>query len=431
MTSESVQTCVFLNRFMLWSYHTIPKIQYFLGCIRNAKFFSVLDAKSGFHQVVLNKDSRLLTTFITHFERYCYNRLPFGIFPAPEYYHGRIQKTLEDCKGSKNMFDDVIVFGTTEDEHNERLFHVLSELQKAGVTLNKDKLVINERRVEFLGHIIDEDGISLHPDKVKAMIEMEAPTNKLELQQFLGTLNFLTKAIPNRSTTLEPLYSLLKKDRIYTWDYPQEKAFRELKVRLTTAPVLAVFDPAKETIITADASAFGIGAALLQRQEDNNIRPIAYVSRSLSDSKKRYAQIEKEALALTWACEKFEMYITGIHVNLETDHKPLVPIFITKSLDSLTPKLQRCCMKLMRFDYSIYYVPGKELVTADTLSRKPLPIGDEITSDEDFSAQICGMIQTLPVTPTKLSEIISAKKSDEELAAVRAYITYGWPEKRK
>ena len=124
--------------------------------------------------------------------------------------------------------------------------------------------------------------------------------------------------------------------------------------------------------ITADASAYGLGAVLLQRQ-DEVWKPVAYSSKSMTETERRYSQIEKEALALVWACEKFEDYVLGKEIQLETDHKPLVPLLGRTHLDCLPPRILRFRLRLMRFSYSICHVPGKELYTADALSRAPLP----------------------------------------------------------
>ena len=139
-----------------------------------------------------------------------------------------------------------------------------------------------------------------------------------------------------------------------------------------------MYDPTLETIVSADTSAYGLGAILRLKQKDCSLRPVAYIPRALSAAEQNYAQIEKEALAATWACERFQQYLLGMHFKLETDRKPLVPLLSTKSLDEMPIRVQRfrLCIRLVRFSYSINHVPGKDVCTADTLSRAPVLTDD-------------------------------------------------------
>ena len=151
----------------------------------------------------------------------------------------------------------------------------------------------------------------------------------------------------------EPLRQLLCKDTTWLRTDPQQRAFEQIKTALTPAEVLACYDPSRPTIIAADASLNGIGAVLLQVQDDGNRRPISYASRSLSDAEKRYAVIEKEALAGVWACEKFSEYVVGMNFVLETDHKPLQTLFNTTEFSKTPPRIQRFRLRLMRFSVTV------------------------------------------------------------------------------
>ena len=169
---------------------------------------------------------------------------------------------------------------------------------------------------------------------------------------------------------LQPLRELLSQKNSWIWGSSQTNAFSKIKAELTSSPVLAWYNPAAETKVIVDASAYRLGAVLLQKHNDD-WKPVAYVSRSMTETEARYTQIEKEALATTWACECFTDYIQGKQFHIETDHKPLVPLLGTKQLDNLPPRILRFRLCLMRFDYTIWHVPGKLLYTADTLSRSP------------------------------------------------------------
>ena len=157
----------------------------------------------------------------------------------------------------------------------------------------------------------------------------------------------------------------------WVWTEPQQRAFNQVKQMLSTSPILALFDPQLDTVVSADASSFGLGAVLLQRQPEGQMKPVAYISRSMTPTEQRYAQIEKEALALTWACERFSDYLIGLVFHIQTDHKPLVPLFSSKSLEELPLRVQRFRLRMLRYQFTISHIPGKELVIADMLSRAP------------------------------------------------------------
>ena len=162
-------------------------------------------------------------------------------------------------------------------------------------------------------------------------------------------VNQLGKFVPHLAEKTKPIRDLLSTKNKFLWGPTQQDAFESLKKELTSTPVLAYYDPAKKTILSADASSYGLGAVLLQEQENGTRKPVAYVSRSMTTPKQRYAQIEKETLATTWACEKFNDFILGKDILIETDHKPLVPLFGSKNLDELPPRIQRFRMRLMKY----------------------------------------------------------------------------------
>ena len=145
----------------------------------------------------------------------------------------------------------------------------------------------------------------------------------------------MSKFAPNLADITKPLRDLLVKGNQWVWGEPQQKSFSQIKEMLTISPVLALYDPSFEIIVSADASSYGLGAVLLQRQPEGELKPVAYISRSMTPTEQRYAQIEKEVLALTWACERFSDYLIGLDFHIQTDHKPLVPLFSLKALEQL------------------------------------------------------------------------------------------------
>ena len=397
-----------LNENVCRETYPLPKIDALLGEIGESTVFTKIDANSGFWQEKLAENSQLLTTFLTPFGRYCFQRLPFGLKSAPERFQKRMLNELEGLEGVICIMDDILVHGKTQKEHDERLEAVLTRLIRARITLNPEKCEFSRKQLKFAGHSLSAQGIGPDPDKTAAIEKMERPQNVAELRRFLGMINHQQKFIENLSEKTMPLRDLLSSKNEWHWGQAQEESFSRLKKEMTQAPVLAHYCSEKETIISADASSYGFGAVLLQIQEDDTKKPIAYASRSMTSTEQRYAQIEKEALATTWACEKFADFVLGKEFLIETDHKPLVPLLGSKCLQDMPPRIQRFRMRLMRYSYQIVHVPGKDLTTADTLSRAPLHRSltkDEKQLNEDLNLYVSHIVECLPTTERRLQEI--------------------------
>ena len=194
---------------------------------------------------------------------------------------------------------------------------------------------------------------------------------------------------------------------------------------------LGLYNPEAQIKVSADASSYGLGAVLLQQQE-SDWKPIAFASRTMTETESRYAQIEKEALATTRACEKFTTYILGKKFHIETDHTPLVPVLGSKNLESLPPRILRFRLRLARFDYTISHVPGKLSYTADTLSRAPfISKGNDVELQQDTESFIEIAILNLPLTENRLQFYRKEQDEDELCYLVKAYYKKGWPDKKE
>ncbi|KAL7880825.1 hypothetical protein SRHO_G00030790 [Serrasalmus rhombeus] len=417
-----------LNKSVLRERHPLPSVEHTLGQLAGARVFSKLDANSGFWQIPLSKESSLLTTFITPFGRYCYNRLCFGISSAPEHFQKRMTQLLEGLEGVLCQMDDVLIWGATQQQHDERLRATLSRLQEAGVTLN-EKCEFSKSQIKFLGQIIEASGVRADPEKVKAVKAMREPENISEVRGLLGMINHLGKFLPHLAEKTRPLRDLLKKSNMWAWGTQQQEAFDRIKEELTTPPGLALYDTNAETLVSADASSYGLGAVLLQKQPDTAWKPIAYASRALTTTEQRYAQIEKEALASTWACERFEEFLLGKTFHIETDHKPLVPLLGSKTLDALPPRIQRLRMRLLRFSYTISHVAGKNIATADVLSRAPVSYTEDELQQEEIDLYVDMVMASLPATEPRLQEIRTHQDSDPTLCQLKKHCADGWPDR--
>jgi len=412
--------------------HVLPSVEHTLAQMGGGKVFSKLDANSGFYQIALSKDSTELTTFITPVGRFCFNRLPFGITSAPEHFQKRMSAILSGLEGTLCMIDDVLITGATQAEHDQRLTAALERIQNAGVTLNKEKCEFSKETVTFLGQVISAAGVQPNPAKVKAIVQMKEPENTSDVKRFLGMANQLGKYSDKLSDLSKPLRELLSSKNDWHWGQAQVQSFSAIKKELSSPDaILAHYNAKLDTIVSADASSYGLGAVLLQKQPNNHWRPVAYHSRALTETEQRYAQIEKEALATTWACERFSDYLVGKSFHIQTDHKPLVPLLGSKDIDGLPPRIQRFRMRLMRFHYTIEHVPGKDLFTADALSRAPLPdmTPADLKLQDDVYLFVNHVIESLPASEMRREEIRKHQEEDDICHEVVLFCRKGWPEK--
>ena len=284
------------------------------------------------------------------------------------------------------------------------------------------------QEVTYIGHKLTAAGVKPDEAKIEAIKMMPHPEDKKGAERLLCMLNYLAKFIPNMSTMSKPIRDILKEDVEFRWGNVQEEAFLKLKERITSSHVLAYYDVNKPVTMSCDASKSGLGAVLIQEG-----KPVAYASRSLTDAETRYAQIEKELLTVVFGFERFNQYTYARYVEVETDHKPLVSI-VKKSLTDAPPRLQRMLMRLQRYDFTLKYNPGKEMVVADTLSRAHLSTdGDESEKElqDELTHYVHSVVDHLPVSDDKLEQIRKEVENDPTMKELIKIIKVGWPENRK
>ena len=418
-----------LNKAIKRTHYPLPTVDDLLNKLSGAKFFSKLDASSGYWQIPVDEESSQLLTFNSPFGRYRFTRVPFGIHSASELFQRTIEDMIRGIEGAANLQDDIIVWAETQEEHDKRLKQVLDVIKESGMKLNPQKCQFSQTEVIFLGHKVTADGIKPDPSKTSAIDNIPEPKTKLELQRFLGMINFIGKFIPNLAKIAGPLRELLHKGREFHMSDVHRESFLALKRMATTAPVLKNFSQGKEIKVSGDSSEYGLGAVILQKHGDR-FHPVAYASRTLNKTEHLYAQIEKECLAVVFAVTRFHQYLYGNQFLLETDHNPLVSI-IGKELSKMPARIQRMMLKIQAYpELTLKYTPGSKLLIADTLSRAPEK-NQNSPEIKDIDLQVHRVIENLPIIPERMKEILNETKKDNQLIILKGYIHNGWPKKAK
>ena len=274
-----------LNMAIKREHFQIPTKEEILGELAGAKYFSKMDATAGFHQIELDEKSSMMNTFNTPFGRYRYLRLPMGICSATEVFHKTVYQCLEDLDGVCVYMDDIIVWGSTIEQHDERLEKAVKKLVQMGLRLNKDKCYFRQPELPYLGEVVTAQGVKPDPAKVQAIEDMPTPKDQSDLQRILGLVTYMSRFIPNISNRTSVLRSLLEKDADWQWLPEHEKAWQGIKHILSSHPVLQYYDERKPVKLSSDASKDGIGEALLQ-ETDGQWMPVAYASRAMTSAER-------------------------------------------------------------------------------------------------------------------------------------------------
>lgn len=425
-SDNTLRLCVDMrcaNKAIIRENHPLPTMTQLLPKLRKSCTFSKLDIKDAFHQVEIKEDCRDITTFITSKGLFRYKRLMFGISCAPEHFQKIMERMLLPCKGVVNFIDDVIVFGSNVNEHNDRLKHVLQVLKENNVVLNDKKCIFNVSKIDFLGHELSPQGIMPLDKYIKTIKSFREPKTIDEVQSFLGLVNYIGKWIPRLATMTDPIREILRlklskhADIADYWKGKQSAAFAELKESLSALRTLGFYDPHDKTQVMADASPVGLGAVLVQIDRQGP-RIIAFGHKSLSNVEKRYCQTEKEALALVWAVEHFNMYLYGLkEFELITDHKPLEVIFGPRSKPCA--RIERWVLRLQAYNYKVVYCPGKNNI-ADSLSRLCPNHNSDSHDDEHHINKIVEFARPMAVA---MEDIVDKSKSDEDIQLVKSALS--------
>ena len=393
----------------------------------------------GYHQCPLDEDSQLLTTFITPFGRFKYLRAPYGISSISEHYNRQMDEAFAGLTGYRRIVDDVVIYDSDANQHADHVRQFLQRCKERKITLNTDKWQFAQSQVTFAGFRLSADGYCIDQSITDAISKFPTPANRTDLRAFLGLANQLSASTATLAGLLAPLRPLLSTKNEFTWSPDLNQVFITAKRSLTSAPTISFFDPGKPTRLCTNASRQGLGFVLQQKTGDNWVL-IQAGSRFLSDTESRYAIIELELLAVSWAIIKCNLFLAGLpHFTVVTDHYPLVPILNSYRLDEIeNPRLQRLKTRIMAYNFTAEWVKGILNNAPDALSRNPVsdPQPQEMLAERDSHDNLEASIAEIRATSTRQQESLRLQdlrkhaEGDHEYQQLQHYIRNGFPHHR-
>ena len=407
-----------LNASTIKTAYPIPRVDDTLDSLREAKYISTLDLRSGYWQVEIDRDSRSKTAFITHRGLFEFAVMPFGLSNAPATFQRLMDIVLAGIKWQSCLvyIDDIIVFSPTFDQHLKDLSNVFDRLSAAGLTLKATKCDFCRKELKYLGHLVTPDGIKPDPGLVDSVQSFPRPQRLKDVQSFLGLTGYYRRFIRDYAKVAEPLLRLVRlhqrskrSSNTIEWSDDCQQAFITLKSILTQAPILRAPDFEKPFILELDACDYGLGAILTQEYDERKF-VIAYASRTQTAAERNYFPTEKEALAIFWATKYFRPYLEGATVYIRSDCRALQWLLEAKDV---TGRLARWAISLSAFNIvDIKYKPGKSNTNSDALSRYPLPNLASLSVDDSSSDS------NLWASCTLLNDIKNAQLNDPRLRPI-------------
>lgn len=356
-----------LNDVTIADRYPLPRADDVIERLQGMRYFTKLDLKSGFWQIPLQRHSWEKTAITTPFGLYEFRVLPFGLKNAPAAFQRAMDETLGELRGRicEVYVDDIVIYASSPEECVKRQNQVLDRLAAKGWRINPNKSdLIPTTSVTFLGFHLDGGTISSQDEKTRPITQIPRPRTVRQMQSFIGLCNTYRRFIQDFASIINPLRRMIKKNALAKWSEQEEEAFNEIKQRLTALPVLRLPDYTKEFVLDTDASMVGIGAVLQQADEQNNLHPVAYASRTFNDRERNWPPRELEAFAVVWAVGHFRHHLLGNHFTIRSDHESLKWM-----LKAERGKIARWAALLSEYEATIVYKPGTSMQHVDCLSR--------------------------------------------------------------
>ena len=415
-----------INKHIVIDQHYMTSAEEIFSKLHGAKFFSRLDLKDAFHQIPLAEASRDITAFVTPQGTFRFTTLPFGLACSPAIFTRVLQKVITGIPNVLSYYDDILIYSETLREHDEALERVKKALSQHNFQINEDKSVIRQTEMTFLGRYLSNGEITIPPEAVEAILKCPPPNDKTQLRSFLGVAGFYRNYLSSYSEKVAPLQALLEKSA-FEWTDAEQAVFADLKRAIATSLPLAFFDLNinTKTILTTDASSYGIGGVLSQ-VKDGVERPVYFISRKLRSNEQKFSSSELETLAVLWSVERLHQFLFGRHFEIRTDHSALKEVLLGKASNGSTApaRIVRWAARLMPYSFSVTYIKGNSNLVADGLSRLPHGTIEGDDSNMDFS------VLAIHGEPTCItSELLSsASLQDENIQQICEMITSGkWP----
>lgn len=412
-----------LNKKVVLRSVPLPDLHSCFGWFKGAKFFTTLDLNQAYNQIPLHEDSKPITAFVTDWNLFEFNRVPFGLATGAAVLSQLMDSVFSEIKFKfvYHYLDDLVVYSKSAQEHLEHLREVFMRLRQAGLTVNPAKVVFAGSAMKFLGHVVSGEGISISPERVDVINQFPTPRNVKQVARFVGMANFFRKFISGFAEKAAPLNELRKKGAAFMWGPTQEASFAALKEALKSAPVLTLPDFNSEFILQTDASALGLGAVLLQEQ--NGRKVIAYASRGLNDLERKYSIYELEAMAVLFGMESFRYYLEHREFVLETDNKALSWVL---ARPRKTGRIARWATRILAFKFRVNSIRSSDNVIADCLSRMwSDPEDDSKGEAEDTDLELPIVAPILTQIPLLFRNIKEFQDSDPHLGQVKRDLRAG------
>lgn len=376
-----------LNAITQKDRHPLPHIDDQIDRLRDYKYFTVLDLFSGYYQIPMEEEAKPKTAFSTNEGHYEFNRMPFGLANAPSIFQRLMNKILNPLGSNvaTAYLDDILSPSKSVEDGLQKLECIFETLSNNGLTLNPTKCYFFQTSITYLGFEINKEGVRPGNKKIAAVTAFPQPQSVHNIRQFLGLTGFFRRFIENYALITKPLCSLLKNGAKFEWSTEQQVAFQTLKDRLSTRPILAIYDPDYHTEVHTDACKSGLAGIILQKDRNNLLRPVSFYSRQTNVNEEKYHSYELEVLAVVETLKRYRVYLLGRQFTVVTDCSAIKSC---ENKKELIPRIARWWLQLQEFSFNVVHKPGTKMAHVDALSRNAIRDDPPNIEGNDFVFRI-------------------------------------------